>query len=91
MAESKNTKPDAVTPINVNLTPEEIAEDAAFEATKPKSRTREDGGKQVGAWFSPVEYAALRKARFRHELDRDSDLIRAAVAAYVAEPESDQS
>lgn len=48
-----------------------------------RASAREEGGKQVGAWFNPAEYEALREIRFVKRHDKDSDVVRAAVAEYI--------
>lgn len=48
-----------------------------------RANAREEGGKQVGAWFNPAEYEELREVRFVKRHDKDSDVIKAAVREYV--------
>lgn len=53
-------------------------------AVKPgRKSSREDGGKQVGAWFNPDAYHKIREARFVGRFDKDSDLVKAAVDKFV--------
>lgn len=61
-----------------------MADTAAPETTAtPRARKpRPEGIKRVGADFTAYEYAKFRKTRFAMELDKDSDLLRAAVTEY---------
>lgn len=48
-----------------------------------RKSSREEGGKQVGAWFNPGAYDKIREARFVGRFDKDSDLVKAAVDKFV--------
>lgn len=89
MANAKDTKttdaPETVE--NSADTPVE-----ATEAKKGRPTTRKPGGRTVSAYFDPDEYDALVEGSFDKRHRKDSDLIRAAVFAYIGyNPESAES
>lgn len=58
----------------------------ATEAAKPgRKQVRDPEGRNIGAFFSGAEAAHIREARFVKRFDKDSDVIRAAVAAYLSD------
>lgn len=83
MANAKDTKtPDTDAAVEVENT-------EATEAKKGRPTTRKPGGRTVSAYFDPDEYDALVEGSFDKRHRKDSDLIRAAVFAYIGyNPES---
>lgn len=74
MAETATTKPAA--PV-----------ETAAEGTKPKrGRTaveRDPEGKQIGAYFDKDTAALVREAKFVLRLDKESDVVKYAVAQLI--------
>ncbi|QXG07812.1 hypothetical protein [Curtobacterium phage Reje] len=60
---------------------ETTAVDTAAKGGRPS--TRDPEGRQIGSWFSKEKAAHIREARFVKRLDKDSDVIAAAVDAFL--------
>jgi hypothetical protein len=89
MANAEKTqtqKTDAVEPETVETTDTAETTDAAPKKLgRPTNRI--PGGKQLSAYFEPAEVALIEEAGFVKRHRKDSDLIRAAVLAYIADVE----
>lgn len=84
MANAKSTESTAPVEVeNTDASTDENEEPAPKKLGRPSNRI--PGGKQLSAYFEPAEVAHIEEAGFVKRHRKDSDLIRAAVLAYIAD------